>query len=173
MNQTKKYFQIIYLVLLLSIVLFLFVFLPDSVLYAKTGHLKWLPVILLFGGIPILLFIIIKPYNKTVAYIIAFGSVLITGPAFGIQIGKWTYKALEKDGVTVQGKISKKSYEDQENGKGEWWVKAKFKVDGIEYETVSIPDEDNLFKVNEPVEIIYSKRNPEISEFYFMFQQGK
>ncbi|MCW3789529.1 hypothetical protein [Plebeiibacterium sediminum] len=152
----------------LSIILFMFVFIPESVLYAKEGILRWLPIILIFGGIPISIYKVVSIFHAQAAKALAFGSILIIGPLFGFQSGKNEKIALDKDGVITTGYISKKWYSTV-NKKNEWLVKTKFKVDSVWYESFTQTDKENIYEENQEVEIIYSKRNPELNQIYALF----
>ncbi|MGQ1788556.1 hypothetical protein, partial [Saccharicrinis sp. GN24d3] len=158
--------------LCLSIILFMFVFIPDSVLFAKEGILRWLPFVLIFGGIPFSIYKVVSIFHSQAAKALAFGSILIIGPLFGFQSGKNERIALEKDGVITTGYISKKWYSTV-NKNNEWLVKTKFNVDSVWYESFSQTDEENIFEENQKIEIIYSKRNPELNRIYSLFIKEK
>jgi hypothetical protein len=165
------YFKLLaYLGLSITIIFFMFFSIPDSILYAKRGLLRWLPFFLIFFGIPYFLFKALAFFHREVALTIGVGSVLLLGPLFGIQCGKNEKNALEKDGIVTIGYISEKWEETYKSSQSQWRVKAKFKASGRWYETFSLHDKENKLKVKDKIEIIYSKRNPEINNIYFMFK---
>jgi len=156
----------------IGIVIFMFVYIPDSVLYAKDGILRWLPFLLIFGGIPFSIYKVINVFHQQAAKALAFGSVLIIGPLFGYQSGKNEMIALERDGVVVNGYISEKWYSTV-NKNNEWLVKVKFQADGEWYESFSQTDEDNIFQKNQEIEVIYSERNPDLNRIYPLYKKEK
>ena len=51
-------------------------------------------------------------------------------------------------------------------------VKAKFEVHGQSFETFSHEDKKNELAEGQEIEVIYSKRNPNINTFLFMHKQA-
>lgn len=158
--------------LCIGIVLYMFVFIPDSILYAKGIILRWLPFVLIFGGIPFSLYRIIVVFHPKAAKGIAFGSVLIIGPLFGYQTGKNEMIALERDGIVVNGYISEKWLSSGNNGE-KWLVKVKFQANGKWHESFSQTDEENVFEENQEVKVIYSGLNPDLNRIYSLYNEEK
>ena len=135
--------------------LLFFVF-GDSVMYAKSGINRWLPFLIIFGGIPFSIYFLLQQYRgkKEIKQLIAGASILLIGPAFGI----WAYfKAeadLEANGLETNGLVV------ETFGKGRN-VKCYIKVNGNTYCTFVKSDRNYRLKNGQLTTIIYSKRNPE------------
>jgi hypothetical protein len=154
-----------YLLILIGLILLIFFGLPDVVLYSKSGFERWFPFIIIFLGIPFLLYKTLADFKirTDIALAISIGSVLLIGPIFGIWTETLSDKDLEKNGEIKMGIVSEKWYAKKRNS-GEWLYKAGFKVDNIIYYTYSKVDEDNSVKLGDTVLIKYSRRNPENNE---------
>jgi len=153
-----------YLVILVGLILLIFFGLPDVILYSKSGFERWLPFIVIFFGIPFLLYKTLVDFKirKDIVLAISIGSVLLIGPSFGLWTGNLSEKDLEKNGEIKIGRVSEKWYaKKHKSTEGEWLYKAEFNVDNKVYHTFSNVDEDNIIKVGDTIMIKYSRRNPE------------
>jgi hypothetical protein len=149
-------------VLIISVFWFLYIDTPESVMYARTGFLRWLPFILVFLVLPILLFKFINTVwenNSGWSIFVAAISVLAVGPTFGILSGEKQEKELRQNGEKVKGVVVNKWWAEKK-GNDEWLFVCEYFVDGKAYQTFSIPDKDNKFRLGDSLEIIYSKSNP-------------
>lgn len=143
-------------------ILILFFGLPNEILYAKKGILKWLPFIIIFCFIPLIISKTLNPHKIRRGYLIGICSVaiLILGPSFGIWSGVRSENDLELNGELTKGLIYKKwlSNEESEN---EWLIKCNFHYEGKEYSTFSQEDVYNQFQIGDSLEIKFSKKIPD------------
>jgi hypothetical protein len=147
-----------YLLSLVGLLFLLFWGLPDSILYAKGGIMRWLPLFLIFFLLPILLYKILMTLRIDYVWSlsVALGSIFIVGPAFGFWTGYLSDLDLEKYGKKTTGIISEKW-----KSKNTWLFKATFKVDGIEYKTFTQTESENIYHIGSFVTVKFSIRNPE------------
>jgi hypothetical protein len=153
-----------YILLLIGLLVLLFFGMPDSVLYAKTGILRWSPFVLIFTVLPLLVYLSVQDLfvNKQIVKIIALVSVFIIGPGFGIWTGKLADKDLNENGIIIKGSVTEKWYSHKKNTiTGEWLYKARFNTNNKTYFTFSNVDDNNTLNVGDPIMIKYSRRNPE------------
>ncbi|SFG75535.1 DUF3592 domain-containing protein [Pontibacter chinhatensis] len=161
----KKLLKYLWLLCILSILWFLYIDTPDSVLYAKTGVLRWLPFVIIFLVLPycVVKFIRSVWLNSSVWPLgIASATALVVGPTFGI-VSEWQkLEDLSLHGATTQGIVIEKWKTGK--GKKEWLFVSKYTVDGKPYTTFSIPDKENRFRLGDTLQIRYSTKNPDNSE---------
>ena len=153
-----------YVLMLVGLILVIFLGLPDIILYSKTGPLRWLPFVIIFFGIPFLLFKILSAFKLRIEIVLTFslGSVLLIGPLFGFWTGHLSEKDLDENGQVIPGVVSEKWYAlKHRSTEGEWLYKARFKVENVFHSTYTEVDEDNSKKFGDTVLVKYSKRNPE------------
>lgn len=154
------------------VVLFIiFIDVPDAIVYARKGALRWMPYLLVFGALPFSAYKAIELYYPKYSVLIAVGFLLIVGPLFGIQINRFDHLALGRDGQITQGTIIQKTKFTPSNRDAQWLVKAKFEVHGQAYETFSLEDKKNELQQGQEIDVIYSKRNPNINTFNFMYKE--
>ena len=153
--------------LCIAIVLwFLYIGMPESVVYAKKGFLRWLPFILIFFALPYLLLKFINSVwinNSGWSVGIAAVSVLIVGPTLGIVGGKQKHRELKEKGVLTKGVVIEK-WKSTGKGNKDWLIVCKFNVQDKTYTTFSIPDKENIFRLGDTLQILYSPTNPNNSE---------
>lgn len=146
-----------------------FINIPDAILYARSGIMRWVPFVLIFGVFPFSLKKTLQLFIPKYSFLIAVGSLLILGPIFGIQLPRFDQLALERDGLVTTGEIVKKWEFVPTNRDAEWLVEATFEVKGQGYATSSIVDEQNALKEHQEIEIIYSETNPNINTFHYIY----
>jgi hypothetical protein len=152
-----------YLISVIILIIFIGFGLPDEVLYAK-GFIKWLPPLLIFIGLPFLLYKTLDNYNvrRDISSGLAIGSILIIGPLFGIWTGHLSNKDLDKNGTLIKGIVIEKNHVRKHRSQNyKWLYRAEFKVSDEYFLTYSEEDKDNTVKEGDTVIIQYSKRNPE------------
>ena len=151
----------IYFIIIVGLILFLFLGLPDEVLYAKSGLLRWLPFILIFFVLPYLIFKLLRIITNDSHWIasLAIGSVIILGPTFGFWTGLLSERDLEKYGKNTKCIVSEKW-----KSKHKWLFKCKFKVDEIVFETFSFTDYENKYQIGDTLTIRYSSKTPNNNE---------
>lgn len=156
--------KILYPILLLILFSSLFFGLGEQILYAKSGMGRILPFVLIFGGIPFLTyktfsFLITKKRASNIAAL----SILILGPTFGL----WTRYIAEND-FKKYGKITTGRIIDREwtiaNRRGRWTITAEFEYKSKKYITFSKDDNEDIYRLNDPISIRFSTRNPENNE---------
>lgn len=171
-EQDKVYLKALGFASLAVVVLFIiFIDVPDAIVYARKGAFRWLPFLLIFGALPFSAYKTLELFYPKHSVMIAVGFLLIIGPLFGIQINRFDQLALERDGQVVQGTIIQKKQFKPSNRAAQWLVKAKFEVQGQAFETFSLEDKKNELEQGQEIEVIYSKRNPNINTFHFMFKE--
>ena len=156
-----------YLLCYLVLIVFIFFGLPSTVLFAKSGFLKYIPFFFLFIPSPYLLFVSLIRFKikKRICVNIALGSIFILGPCFGIWTDFKTQQELNNNSQITTGIIYKKWFNKNHRSiEGEWLYQVKFKVDNINYITFSETDKLNKQKKGDSVNVKYSKTNPEINE---------
>ncbi len=167
-EKTNKYRKgsLLYALILIGIVAFLFLGMPDSILYATTGFLKWLPFVLIFIVIPVLLFRTLLGFTSIfgskiwLILAIPLASILILGPSFGIYTDHYKNTDLLENGTKTKGIIAKKWYSIAKSYKG-YYIQCEFKVDSLKFLTFSKKDENNIYKIGDTMTILYSKKNPQ------------
>ncbi|MFT3793236.1 hypothetical protein [Flavobacterium sp.] len=153
-----------YTLLLIGILLLLFFGMPDVVLYAKSGVLKWVPYGIIILVVPFLLYKILDgmKINSTLGWLIPIGSVLMVG----IPYGHWTDDLKEKD-LQQNGAVTDGVVVDVFEGSRESYHKlyfvGEFEVDGKTYQTFSYDNKDHRFQIDDSIVVEYSRRNPENS----------
>jgi hypothetical protein len=128
--------------------------------------------LLIFGALPFSLYKSINLFNPRYSFLIAVGLLLIIGPLFGIQLNQFDHLALQRDGVIVEGAITKRYQFKPSNREPEWMIQATFQVDGQDYVTFPAEDEKNEWLEKMEIEVIYSKRSPGINMLYFMYKEA-
>jgi hypothetical protein len=148
----------IYLIVIVGLILFLFLGLPDEILYAKAGLFRWLPFILIFLVLPYFIFKLFSVITIGGDWIVvlAIGSVLIVGSIFGFWTGYLSDKDLERYGKNIDGIVSEKW-----KSKHKWLFKCKFKVEHKVYETFSFTDKENKYQIGDTLFIRYSSKAPD------------
>jgi hypothetical protein len=152
-----------YLISAIILIIFIGFGLPDEVLYAKEGFIKWLPPLLIFFGLPFLIYKTLNAYKlrSDISFGIAIGSILIIGPLFGIWTGNLSDKDLDKNGVLIEGIVIEKNQVRKHRSRNyEWLYRAEFKVSDEYFLTYSEEDKGNTVNEGDTVIIKYSKRNP-------------
>lgn len=152
------------------VIFIMFIDVPDAIVYARKGALRWLPFLLIFGALPFSAYKTLELFYPKYSVLISVGLLLIIGPLFGIQINRLDHLALERDGQITQGTIIQKKQFKPSNRDAQWLVKAKFEVYGQTFETFSLEDKKNELEKGQEIEVIYSKRNPNINTFHFMYK---
>lgn len=147
-----------YLLSIVGILFLLFWGLPDTILYAKGGIMRWLPIAIIFFLVPILLCKTLTALKIDYVWslCVALGSVFIIGSAFGFWTGYLSNSDLEKYGKKTTGIISEKW-----KSKNTWLFKATFKVDEKEYKTFTQTEYENIYHLGSIVTVKFSMRNPE------------
>lgn len=150
------------IVVLIATILILFFGLPDEILYAKKGILRWLPFIVIFGFVPWLISIILNPHKIRKGYIqgIYCAAILILGPSFGIWSGIQSENDLELNGGLTKGVIYEKWFSNSKSG-DEWLLKCYFQYEGKKYSTFSEEDVYNQFQIGDSLKIKFSKNYPD------------
>jgi hypothetical protein len=172
-NKTKIFLTAgAYVSLAAVIVYIVFINVPDTLLYAKKGILRWLPYLLIFGGLPYSIFKAMQLFYPRYNYVTAVALLFFIGPFFGIQLNRFDQLALERDGLITKGIITKK-YEFKPSNRGpEWLIQATFKANGQEYQTFPQEDENNSYRQGEELDIIYSVKNPEINMLHYKYMEA-
>ncbi|MEL7118181.1 MAG: hypothetical protein AAFO07_02035 [Bacteroidota bacterium] len=147
---------------LIVVILVLFFGLPDEILYAKKGILKWIPFLMIFGLIPFLITKVLNHHNIRIDYIIlgCCAAIFILGPSFGMWLGIQSDNDLKINGNISQGVVYKK-WLSNKNSKDEWLVRCHFYYEGKQYSTFSEEDTDNQFQVGDSLLIKFSKKFPD------------
>lgn len=172
-DKSKVYLiALAYASLSIVIIFMIFIYVPDSILYARKGAMKWMPFLLIFGALPYSLHKSLDLFYPKYSFLIAIGLLLIVGPLFGIQINRFDQLALERDGVIVEGTITKKYQFKPSNRDPEWLIQATFLVNDQEYVTFPQEDEQNAWMEKMKLDVIYSKRNPGINMLLFMYKDS-
>lgn len=162
-----------YASLALVILFIVFIHIPDAILYARSGVMKWVPFVLIFLAFPYSLNKTFQLFIPKYSFLISVGSLFIFGPLFGVQLTSLDQLALERDGLVTSGKISKKWEFKPTNRDPEILVIASFEVGGQGYETNAIKDEKNELRELQQIEIIYSQTNPNINTLHSKFIEEK
>jgi hypothetical protein len=152
-----------YLISSIALLLIIGFGLPDEVLYAKEGFIKWLPFIVIFLGMPFLIYKTADSYKvrKDICLVIVIGSILIIGPLFGIWTENLSKKDLDKNGVLIKGIVIEKNQVRKYRSQNfELLYRAEFKIKDDYYLTYVKADKDNIVNKGDTVVIKYSKRNP-------------
>ena len=156
-----------YIVLYITLIILLFFGLPNTILFAKSGILKYIPFLLIFIPFPFLLYYILKQFkfkNKKCLNI-AIGSIFVLGPTFGIWTDLKIKHELNSNGKITTGIIYKKwhvkNYRDFD---GEWLYQVRFKVKNKYYLTYSEVDKLNTLTKGDLIKVKYSLINPEINK---------
>jgi hypothetical protein len=173
----RKRFQkwsIFYAILLIGVLGFLFLGMPNSILYAHEGFLRWPPFILIFLVIPVLLFRVILQFASIfgsklyLILAIPIASVLVLGPSYGVYTGYLSHKDLLENGIKTKGIIIEKFRQLSRRGiQNDWLIKCEFKVDSLKFSTFSEHDKYNMYKPGDTITIIYSKKNPQNNRILF------
>lgn len=150
------------IVVLIITILILFFGLPNEILYAKNGILKWLPFIIIFGFIPWLISKTLNPHKIRKDYMrgIYCAAILILGPSFGIWSGVQSKNDLELNGELTKGVIYEKWFSNKKS-EDEWLLKCYFQYEGKKYSTFSQEDVYNQFQLGDSLEIKFSKNFPD------------
>lgn len=155
--------KFLYPFLYICLLVFIFFGLPDKVLYDKRQNiLTWLPFILIFLCQPFLLYMICRMLNiqHKISIVVAALSILIFGPLFGIYQKRQQKKELTQHGNQTIGIVYKK-WKAYSRHSSELLLRCHFIVNGKEYSTFSVNDDENIYKVGDTLHILYSERNPE------------
>lgn len=163
-NESTMVQKIIYPLGLVLLLGWLFLGLGEQILYAKSGSARILPVVLIFGGIPLCLYKTLRLFlEKKRASNLSALSILLLGPGFGL----WSKHLAENDfktfGAITYGKVIERVWTTA-NNRGRWTITAEFTYKTKKYRTFSKDDNDNEFQLHDPVRIRFSKRNPENNE---------
>ncbi len=153
------------------VIFIIFIDVPDAIVYARKGALRWVPFLLIFGALPFSVYKAISLFYPKYSVMISVGALLIIGPLFGIQTNRFDQLALKRDGQITSGTIIQKRQFKPSNREPQWLVTAKFEVHGQTYETFSLEDKKNELEQGQEIEVIYSKRNPNINTFHFMYKE--
>lgn len=156
--------------LALVVLFIMFIDVPDALIYARSGLLRWLPFVLIFGALPYSVFKALGLIYPKYSFLIAVGSLLIIGPLFGMQLTRFDKIALSRDGEVAEGVITKKWEFKPGNREPEWLVQVSFDVNGQTYETHPQVDATNELKENQEMKVMYSKRNPTINLPFFIYK---
>jgi len=155
--------KLLFFILLATSLLVLFGGLSDEILYAKSGIKKWIPFLMIFLLMPIILSRLLKLYyingKANLAYSLA--PVILIGPLFGLWMSHLSERELTKNGLETKGIVSEKWWHKPRKRSGEWLLKCDFVVDGKIYRTFSIEDEYNSYKIGDTLTILYSPRHPD------------
>src|SRR5882724_11031417 len=144
-------------VLYIGLLGFIFLGLPDSVIYAQENFiLEWLPGLLIIAQ-AFLLYKIVAAFtvNTKLRIGVAAISIVIVGPAFGIYLGKKQDDDLSKTGVTTQGIVYRKWETFRFQQHDEWLIRCYFIANGKRYSTFSEEDKNNVYKVGDTLKIFY------------------
>jgi len=172
-EKRKLYLAIIGFGSLALVVLYImFIDVPNALIYARSGLLRWLPFVLIFGAFPYSVFKAIGLIYPKYSFLIAIGSLLVIGPLFGMQLTRFDEIALSRDGEVAEGIITKKWEFKPGNREPEWLVQVSFDVNGQIYETHPQVDATNELKENQEMKVMYSKRNPAINLPFFIYKSG-
>jgi len=172
-EKRKLYLAVIGFGSLALVVLYImFIDVPDALIYARSGLLRWLPFVLIFGAFPYSVFKAIGLIYPKYSFLIAIGSLLVIGPLFGMQLTRFDEIALSRDGEVAEGIITKKWEFKPGNREPEWLVQVSFDVNGQIYETHPQVDATNELKENQEMKVMYSKRNPAINLPFFIYKSG-
>lgn len=91
------------------VIFIIFIDVPDAMVYARKGALRWAPFLLIFRALPFSVYKAIELFYPKYSAMIAVGMLLIIAPLFSIQINRFDQLALERDGQITQGTIIQKS----------------------------------------------------------------
>jgi len=164
--EPRKPLTLLWLFLIIAVLWFLYIDTPNSVLYAKSGFLRWLPFALIFAVLPYLLLKFINAvwkHNSGWSIVIAIGSVFVVGPTFGIVSERKQHAELRKNGVLTKGIVIEK-FETFGKGYNGWNVVCKYDANGKAFTTFTIPDRENAFDLGDTLNVVYSSLNPENAE---------
>lgn len=156
-----------YLLFYLCLIVLVFFGLPNAILFAKSGILKYIPFLLIFIPAPYLLYRSLEQFKlkNNICINIAIGSIFIIGPTFGIWSDFKTEQELNSNGKITIGIISKKWYDkNYRDFDGEWLYQVRFKVDNKNYHTYSEVDKLNKLNKGDSIKVRYSLINPEINK---------
>jgi len=147
---------------LIITVLILFFGLPNEILYAKNGILKWSPFVIIFILIPWLISKILNPHKIREDYILYIycAAILILGPSFGIWSGIQSENDIKLNGHLTKGIIYKKWLSNRKSG-NKWLIRCYFQYEGKKYSTFSQEDVYNQYQIGDSLEIEFSKNFPD------------
>jgi hypothetical protein len=156
--------RLLYLIIYIGLLTFIFFGLSDNIIYDNSQDiLSWLPFILLFIVQPFLVYKIARTFDIPISYVIAIAalSILVSGPVFGIYLGKKQDKELADHGRTTTGIVYKKWETFRKQRHNEWLLRCNFTVNGKVYSTFSVQDKNNQYKVGDTLHVLYSDTNPQ------------
>lgn len=162
----------IFILINLLVILSLFWGLPDSVLFAKAGFLRWLPFLIIFCLNTTLIYIVIRSYDKQIMPSIGIAalSVLIIGPLFGLWQDNYRDTELKENGAKTIGIVHTKWVKNPKGNNPKYSMKSSFVVDGKEYFTSVYNLEENNYSKGDTISIIYSINNPELNLPYWKME---
>jgi hypothetical protein len=149
-----------YLIAYPVLLLYIFLGLPDSILYSQ-DTIRWLPFILIFFVQTFVLYKLLSSFNilaKNKQLLVAI-SILVLGPAFGLYLGYKEKKTMDEHGVETQGVVYKKWYNNGKNGG--WLFRCNFKANTKSYSTFSITDKHNTYKIGDTLTVLYNENFPQ------------
>lgn len=140
--------------------------LPESIIYSKTGLIRWTPFLLVFIVIPLLVYSITNDshfksrlllFKSKIGY--AALTPLIFGPLLGLWHGHPENKELELFGTEVPVIIN------------HYWIgsnndhlyRVEFTFNGTVFTTSTYSDKEENLAKGDTIIVIFSYRNPEIS----------
>ncbi|MES2588223.1 MAG: hypothetical protein V4622_04530 [Bacteroidota bacterium] len=155
----------LYLIILITLIITLFVGLGDKIIFAKSGVERIIPIILIFIGIPFSLYkvlIKIQDSRKKVANITAL-SVIILGLSFGLWSKYLSENDFKQYGKTIIGEVVKREWTTG-NKAGHWVLTASFRYNSKKYLTFSKDEMTRKYNLYDKILVRFSKRNPENNE---------
>lgn len=162
----------IYILFNLLVILSLFWWLPDSVLFAKAGFFRWLPFLIIFCLNTTLIYIVIRSYDKKIMTSIGIAalSVLIIGPLFGLWQDYYRDTELKENGIKTIGIVHTKWLKNPKGNNPKYSIKSSFIVKGKAYFTSVYDLEDRKYSKGDTISIIYSINNPELNLPYWKME---
>ncbi|PHN06579.1 DUF3592 domain-containing protein [Flavilitoribacter nigricans] len=159
-KQAKQLADLIILLLLAGFLVY-----GEPLLYSKSPVWRWIPLLLVFIALPVLLYRTLKWLSQRtdIAAIIALGAPLLLGPAFGLIMESRSERDLLRHGITTPGTVVE-HWRDHSKGSAGWLLVCTFSADGRIYRTFSEADPANRYAVGDTLRVLYSARNPENSK---------
>ena len=143
---------------------------PESITYSKGGIAKLVPLGLVVGFVPVLVLLMMKllqgekDLEKKLRMLLLISGLL----GFPAAIVQDYYRLaqmemeLKANGLITQGVVSERT---RKYGKGYsgYQIVVQFSANGNAYNTFKQNDENDQYREGDSLDVIYLKRNPEIS----------
>lgn len=159
MNILKK---VLFSILPIFLLWLLFFGLGDKILYGKAMYQRILPIVVVFAGFPVSLYLLLSQFAVTKPFRLnASGlSVLVLGITFGIWSKIASESDIEKHEAFATGVIDYRE-KTVSNKRSRWTISASFSYRGKNYSTFAEDDNDDLYRIGDRVKVRFSTRNPE------------